>query len=606
MMISLPPSIGIVSGGSDNNLCITDIGTGRVLQTLRGHTHHILALAFDTERIVSASRDNTLRYWKWGDKRFQPADKYHLMAPTDSLPLIAKTYDLTLETLMTWNGIKEMKDCYPGMKLIVRKANPDQLTKAELLVYEKQRRQLKGIQQTNKKIQQLQIEKGNIFQNHSRVYKIATDIDPYSLGNRMFSQQKLAGELFPEKDDISTDYTSLGSRIRANTGKRRDFGGPKVKILTTKANENEWGTISDELAMAILETFIEFQAYELVIEEKKVLRDSLSVLGRMNMSNEQKLLNTKLLLGVGSKANKKPGKRKKIEEAMAMWSKPIPEEGEGEGEGDEGKRKEKADGDQVREERRAKKRERKKKKDAENKLLEKEESGGDGGIEGGAGVGAGGDAPSRKDSSSESDEEDSEAHGSASDEENDEEDRDHIFNRKKHRQQHSTPPQQTTEKPLLGDDHSSEGTGSVADDDYGLVLNKRKLSNSSFQSNTSRHSEGGGDPKVLDALTKEGEDDEEKEDEGGEGEEKDKEKRKKKKSISSSTSRRGSSSQSSSRRGSRSFHQPKTSVSSNASSGGGVVSSLHVDDEDGDLLSLLKTDRSTTPYGGQNLDEGDY
>ena len=78
-----------------------------------------------------------------------------MMAPTDSLPLIAKTYELELETLLKWNGIKEIKQCYPGMRLIVRKANPDQLTKAELAEFDKQRRQMNGIKQTDKKIHEL-------------------------------------------------------------------------------------------------------------------------------------------------------------------------------------------------------------------------------------------------------------------------------------------------------------------------------------------------------------------------------------------------------------------------------------------------------------------
>ena len=61
-------AIHIVSGGVDNNVAITDIATGEVLQTLRGHSGHILGLAFDTERIVSTAGDNTLKYWQWGKK----------------------------------------------------------------------------------------------------------------------------------------------------------------------------------------------------------------------------------------------------------------------------------------------------------------------------------------------------------------------------------------------------------------------------------------------------------------------------------------------------------------------------------------------------------
>lgn len=565
----------IVSGGADNNICITDIGTGRILQTLRGHSGQIVCLAFDTERIITASRDSTLRYWKWGDKRYQPADKYHIMAPTDSLPLIAKTYELDLDTLMKWNGIRDIKECYAGMRLIVRKANPDQLTKAELAEFDKQRKRLNGIQQTNKKIRELQLEKGTLYQQHSRVYKIATDIDPYSLGNRMFRQQKHNAELFPEKPDLYTDYQSLGSRIRANTGKRRDFGGPVVKIMTTKANENEWGDISDQLALAILDTFIEFQAYELVNEEKKKLRDSLSVLGRMNMSNDQKALNTKLLLGAGSKANTRPGKKEKIDQALALWTKPIEEEAPLVEE------KGPQDPETLRELRRQKRKERREKKEKELKEKKTQEGEGeDGGV-----------APTSQSRHSSVNE--SEDGHSASDDEDDEDDNDHIFNRKKHRQQAPGEMNPLPDHPY--DDLSNSETGSVkeagGEDDYGLMMNKRKLSNSTIGSNRSKKSQNDAMNelnKSIDAADEE----EEKKSQGG---------------SSLTASRRGSKmsnivAQDTQR------SKPRSSVSSGSDSTSKhqaslAGSSINVDDEDADLLSLLKSEATGNKLG--NIDMGD-
>jgi LysM repeat protein len=641
-----------VSGGADNNVCITDIGTGRILQTLRGHTGQVLCLSFDTERIISASRDSTLRYWKWGDKRYQPADKYHMMAPTDSLPLIAKTYELELETLMKWNGLRDVKDSYPGMRLIVRKANPDQLTKAELLEFEKQRKRLKGIEQTDKKIRQLQMESGSSslsLQQHSRVHKIATDIDPYSIGNRMFHQQKINSELFPEKTDLFVDHQSLGSRIRANTGKRREFGGPVVKILTTKANENEWGAISDELAMSILESFIEFQAYELVTEEKKKLRDGLSVLGRMNMTRQQKAMNTKLLMGVGSKANRKKGKREKIEKAMALWSDPIGEEGEGEG-GEGGKGGE-GGGDEEKEEKRRKRREQRekdKRERRERKEKERKEREGKG-TEGGGGAGGEGSHPSAPSSVNEN-EHSEEERGSASEDEDEEEEeeRDRIFNRKKHRKDkdQSSGPQPSDIH--LGDDHSSEaGEGEGEGGDYGLVLNKRKGSSSSNVSKGSQESSGGtgtggGDDEATTAAKAKaarkalrGEGDEK---EGDEEEERKSQSSKGGAPPSSLTSSRRGSNQSETAASARALtptgangsrlrlsqqqrqqqqqqerlrrssasstgsgqgqRQPSSSSASASVSSSLQGSSIQVDDEDADLLSLLKKDNGAGRRGG--------
>jgi LysM repeat protein len=285
-----------VTGGADNNVCVIDIGTGTVLQTLRGHTNQVVTLAFDSERILSASRDSTLRYWKWGEKRHAPADKYHVLDKGDTLPFVARNYEISLQDLMKWNGVKEVRDTYPGMRLIVRKADPNQLTKAELAEFDKERKRLTGQAKTDAKIKQIQMDRGSLFARHSRVYKLATDIDPYSLGNRMFKKQKIDSELYPEKDDMYADRQSLGSRIKHNTGMGIEFNALGARYFPTKANEDEWGVISDQLGNAMLETFIEFMAYELVKDEKRKIRDNLSVLGRMQMNPSIKAENTRLLV----------------------------------------------------------------------------------------------------------------------------------------------------------------------------------------------------------------------------------------------------------------------------------------------------------------------
>ncbi len=97
----------------DNIVAITDIATGEVLQKLHGHTGHVLALAFDSERILSAGGDNTVRYWQWG-KKSGPTDKYHVLDKGETLLAVSKLHGLTLEELMRWNGVTEMKQTYTG------------------------------------------------------------------------------------------------------------------------------------------------------------------------------------------------------------------------------------------------------------------------------------------------------------------------------------------------------------------------------------------------------------------------------------------------------------------------------------------------------------
>ena len=55
-----------VSCGLDMNVQVTDIIQGSVLQTLRGHSAPIFAVAFDQKQIVSVSSDGEVRFWCWG------------------------------------------------------------------------------------------------------------------------------------------------------------------------------------------------------------------------------------------------------------------------------------------------------------------------------------------------------------------------------------------------------------------------------------------------------------------------------------------------------------------------------------------------------------
>jgi WD40 repeat protein len=277
----------IVSGGADNCICITDIGTGSIIQSLRAHTGQILNLAFDTERIVSVSRDNTLRYWKWGEKKGQPADKYHVMAQGETLTDIAKEYTLPMNNLMTWNGIKDVRDCFVGMRLIVRKGDPTKLTAAEEAVIEKERKRLLALARTNATIKGNILLKGN-FPKYNRISRLATDQNYSSLGNRLFAQDKRKTELFPEKDDMDRDTNSLGYRLNRTRLGAKEFSPHAGRYFPSKANEDEWGEIADGLGSAMLEMFLELELYDIVATERRLLRDPLSVVGRMYSSDAAK------------------------------------------------------------------------------------------------------------------------------------------------------------------------------------------------------------------------------------------------------------------------------------------------------------------------------
>ena len=65
---------------------IHEISTGDVLQTLRGHDSHVLAIQYDVDRVLTASSDATLRYWVWEGKRHKgDRVKRHAFGPGDTV-----------------------------------------------------------------------------------------------------------------------------------------------------------------------------------------------------------------------------------------------------------------------------------------------------------------------------------------------------------------------------------------------------------------------------------------------------------------------------------------------------------------------------------------
>lgn len=270
--------IYIVSGGADNAVAITDIATGEPMQLLRGHENHVLAIAFDTERIISASGDNTLRYWQWG-KKTELADKFHILNKGETLVHVSKLHNVPINDLMKWNGIKEMRHCFEGMKLVVKKGDPTRLTEAEKVSAEVNRRKEAGISMTAKKFKEIKGSKG-IGKRSNRVHKMASDIDFKSLSNRLFWSQKEEYALLPQKS-YDKDHYAAHSRMERG-GKvipARAYETPYVFIAD---NEDEWGHVSDEIAVSILCVLIDYIIFEEVIEYKRVHRSTKSIMGRIH------------------------------------------------------------------------------------------------------------------------------------------------------------------------------------------------------------------------------------------------------------------------------------------------------------------------------------
>lgn len=63
----------LISGGGDRVIKVWDWDDDLwCINTLRGHTGHVLALEADDMRLVSGSTDHTVRLWDWTDPDYVP------------------------------------------------------------------------------------------------------------------------------------------------------------------------------------------------------------------------------------------------------------------------------------------------------------------------------------------------------------------------------------------------------------------------------------------------------------------------------------------------------------------------------------------------------
>lgn len=209
------------------------------------------------------------------------------------------SHSITVAEVMRWNGITDVRQCYAGMSLIVRKADTDKPTDAEKLLLQKEKR-LEGGAKLAEKISKesaltdAMMEEGAKLAKYNRVHKIATDIDYFSLGNRLFGTEKRQLELFPDKINPNENTRSLAGRFRAEDERKKeelrqadkgisDFSvsadqeveteedaqalawalktGSKVRprYFISADNEDEWGRVADDLAVVMLQMLVEYE-----------------------------------------------------------------------------------------------------------------------------------------------------------------------------------------------------------------------------------------------------------------------------------------------------------------------------------------------------------
>lgn len=111
----------IISSGLDHRLIFTDIASGASLIRLR-EPHGpaaVLALQFDTQRMVSVASDHSMRHWPFRGAEALPAIRTLTLRAGERLPVISRKYGVPLRALLRWNSIKSSASFFEGMRVVV-------------------------------------------------------------------------------------------------------------------------------------------------------------------------------------------------------------------------------------------------------------------------------------------------------------------------------------------------------------------------------------------------------------------------------------------------------------------------------------------------------
>ena len=224
-------STKVVSCGIDTTVQVVDVITGEVIQTLRGHTRPVLSVSFDSRAILSISIDGTLRRWEWGDPSARFGDKIHTLVRGERLLDLCAKYGITLSEIMLWNGISDKLSLYQGQKLIVKKEDPDSLTKAEIIAKKIAKRE--------------EMRSSRIGKLHNAECGTKSLVDDGKRNKRTCSRKALLLRADPDHDAASLANRilgdSLGGSSSATRKEREEVGETDNKHLKA---ESEQGSIS--------------------------------------------------------------------------------------------------------------------------------------------------------------------------------------------------------------------------------------------------------------------------------------------------------------------------------------------------------------------------
>ncbi len=113
----------IVSTGMDCCIKIIDITTCQVLHSIiNAHNKPILSCLFDSQKIMSLSKDWFLKHWLWESPAAKDNDAVvHSVVDGDDLKSISQLYKVSIYDLIKWNTEGSIKSMRVGQKITVKK-----------------------------------------------------------------------------------------------------------------------------------------------------------------------------------------------------------------------------------------------------------------------------------------------------------------------------------------------------------------------------------------------------------------------------------------------------------------------------------------------------
>jgi len=120
-------AVRVVTGGGDGLVRVFDVMTGRAVQTFQAHNPctAVMMIQFDPIQLLTGGADGHLKRWLWSQSGGLDSGEAgmvvtrHFVGPGDTLKSIAAKYGSSLKEIMSWNKMKDGRELYGGLSIIV-------------------------------------------------------------------------------------------------------------------------------------------------------------------------------------------------------------------------------------------------------------------------------------------------------------------------------------------------------------------------------------------------------------------------------------------------------------------------------------------------------